>query len=130
MTNSTTLKSRYVFIPLAVTVGFLATCWCRIESTNPAHLQNLGAENIDPDAQQYVVLSENIWTRGIFSRCASPPYVPDMLRTPVYPFVLGAVTQLGGAKFVYFVHCSFHCCSCLLLFILTRRLFGAQVAFW
>ena len=121
---------RAFLIPLSIAVGLLAFCWFNIEQTNPAHFRDFESESVGTDPKQYAVLAQNMWSRGIFSRCEKSPYVTDMLRTPVYPLVLSPIIGLGGAASAYFFQCMLHCGSCLLVYVFGRQMFGARVAFW
>ena len=58
----------------------IATCW-------PAYLRNYRL-NENPDAVHYVLLGHNLLLHGAYSRCESPPYISDMLRTPGYPVAI------------------------------------------
>lgn len=52
--------------------------------------------NANPDAVHYVRLGQNLWSMGVYSRMKEPPYQLDVMRTPVYPVLAGALT-LGGS---------------------------------
>jgi hypothetical protein len=62
---------------------------------NPDYLRNyeLGP---NPDAIHYALLGHNFWSKGVYSRQATPPYEPDVLRTPIYPVLVGAITMAGA----------------------------------
>jgi hypothetical protein len=77
------------FVSLAISGAMLVD----IGSRNPAYLHDFRI-NINPDAGHYLVLGHNILENHVFSRASSPPFVPDALRTPVYPVVVGAVTAV------------------------------------
>lgn len=114
-----------VFLCLAVNLAVFAGIAVR----RPTYLSNY-RENATPDAKHYVLLGLNYLTRGEYSRCATPPYYPDMVRTPVYPLFAGALDLLGGAGTIYLAHALLQAGSCLLLFVLVRACFGERAAFW
>jgi hypothetical protein len=86
--------------------------------------------NPNPDATDYVRLGQNVITAGHFSRCNSPPFVPDLLRTPVYPIFAGGLHLVGGPRAIYFVQSLLAMLSCWLVVKLTRPIFGDRAAFW
>ncbi|MDZ7361150.1 MAG: glycosyltransferase family 39 protein [candidate division KSB1 bacterium] len=52
----------------------------------------------DPDSIGYYRLAENLRHHGIFSRSESPPFLPDNVITPVYPFFLATLLSLAGGS--------------------------------
>jgi 4-amino-4-deoxy-L-arabinose transferase-like glycosyltransferase len=86
--------------------------------------------NNNPDARGYVVLGENIVLRHVFSRCRSAPYVPDALRTPVYPVVVGIMQRIAGPAGVYVFQAICHVIACAVLYWLVADLFGSRAGFW
>jgi 4-amino-4-deoxy-L-arabinose transferase-like glycosyltransferase len=50
----------------------------------------------DPDSIGYYRLAENLRQHGVFSRSEQPPFIPDSVLTPVYPFFLAALMTLSG----------------------------------
>jgi 4-amino-4-deoxy-L-arabinose transferase-like glycosyltransferase len=84
----------------------------------------------NPDAWHYVLLGRNMLLTGHYSRCEGPPYVPDMLRPPVYPLFAGALDLLGGPAATYLAQALLQAGSCLLLYRLVRRAFGGRAALW
>ena len=70
-------------------------CWVLIAAGGSGYLTDYRL-NPNPDARQYVVLGENLWARGEYSRQDAPPYVPDLLRTPVYPLIAGGLHLASG----------------------------------
>ena len=46
-------------------------------------------------------LGHNMLLLGQYSRCAEPPYTPDILRTPIYPLVAGGMDLLCGTWGIY-----------------------------
>jgi hypothetical protein len=94
---------------------------------NPDYLRDYRL-NSNPDAIHYVRLGCNWLLLGHYSRCDSPPYVPDMIRTPVYPLLAGGLDLLGGAGAIYMTQAVLQAFSCLLLFALVRPWFGLSAA--
>jgi hypothetical protein len=82
----------------------------------------------NPDAVHHVRLGRNFLLTGNYSRCDQPPYVPDMLRPPVYPLFAGAFDLLGGASAIYLAQALLQMASCVLLFLLVRPIFGEAAA--
>ncbi len=52
----------------------------------------------DPDAIGYFRLAENLRHHGVFSRSEQPPFAPDSVLTPVYPFFVAVLLTLAGGK--------------------------------
>jgi len=48
------------------------------------------------DALGYQQLAVNLLMHHVFSMSAQPPYQPDVIRTPGYPFFLAAIYAIGG----------------------------------
>jgi 4-amino-4-deoxy-L-arabinose transferase-like glycosyltransferase len=67
-----------------------------IAGFNPGYLRDFRS-NANPDAIHYVMLGENVWQRGEYSRLEAPPYAPDILRPPVYPLLAGGMNLLAGS---------------------------------
>ncbi len=86
--------------------------------------------NPNPDADHYVLLGTNFLTSGHYSRCHSPPFAPDILRTPVYPIFAGGLQLIGGPLLIYSAQALLSAASCLLLVKLVRPLFGDRAAAW
>lgn len=103
----------------AIFVG-IAVCW-------PAYLHDYRL-NSNPDAIHYVRLGRNLLLHGHYSRCERPPYIPDMLRTPIYPLFSGGLDILGGAAAIYLAQSLLHVASCVLLFAIARRHLGRTTA--
>jgi len=68
----------------------------------PEYLLNYQTNN-NPDARHYVLLGENVWSKGVYSRQVEPPYSPDIVRTPVYPLVAGGFQVLFGVIWPLYV---------------------------
>jgi len=52
----------------------------------------------DPDSIGYYRLAENLRHHGSFSRSERPPFLPDNVITPVYPFFLAVLLSLAGGS--------------------------------
>jgi hypothetical protein len=94
---------------------------------NPDYLRDYH-HNANPDALHFVLLGHNIWERAAFSRMNEPPYTPDMLRTPVYPVVAGALDLACGAWGIYVFQALCGTVLALGVYLLCRPLFGRRVA--
>lgn len=46
------------------------------------------------DAEAYMLLAHNLLERGVFSIMEASPWIPDSLRTPMYPFLLAGFARL------------------------------------
>jgi len=121
------LKSALPAVFLCLIVNL--TLFVGIVVRRPTYLSDY-RQNANPDAKHYVLLGRNFLLHGEYSRCEKPPYVPDMLRTPVYPLFAGTLDLLGGAGALYLAQALLQAGSCLLLFVLARSCFGARAAFW
>jgi hypothetical protein len=73
-----------------------------IAKKNPAYLVHYRFQE-NPDAVHYVLLGENFWTKGFYSRESGFPYTPDILRTPIYPLFAGGVQALCGCMWPLYV---------------------------
>ncbi len=82
------------------------------------------------DTHHYLLIGHNVLRHGEFSRSTKPPFVPDSLRTPVYPLFIGALNALGGGWAIYGVQVLLQITSCGLLYLLVGRLFGPKAALW
>lgn len=50
------------------------------------------------DAKGYEILASNLLNGNGFSASETPPFVPELLRTPGYPLVIAAIYGLAGTK--------------------------------
>ncbi|WP_425616585.1 ArnT family glycosyltransferase [Anatilimnocola sp. NA78] len=98
-----------------------------IAARNPSVLREESLLS-NPDAVHYFQLGRNMVELGVFSRQDSPPYVPDMLRTPAYPAFLGPLNWLAGPGAVFVATALAHAISCGILFAIANRLFERRVA--
>jgi 4-amino-4-deoxy-L-arabinose transferase-like glycosyltransferase len=94
------LPLSYYIIPIITVLvanGFVA--WT-ISQHRPEYLHDTML-NLNPDGRGYVQLGHNMLLLGKYSRCAEPPYTPDVLRTPIYPLLAGGMDLLCGAWGIY-----------------------------
>jgi 4-amino-4-deoxy-L-arabinose transferase-like glycosyltransferase len=124
------LKSLRPALPaVLLCLGLNAVLFVGITGRRPDYLSDYRL-NQNPDAHHYVLLGRNLFLHGSYSRSDGPPFVPDMLRTPVYPVFAGGLDLLGGAGAIYAAQVLLHVGSCLLLFRLARELVGERAAVW
>jgi 4-amino-4-deoxy-L-arabinose transferase-like glycosyltransferase len=123
--RSTLLKEAWPFAALCLLLNLAV--FAVIACHRPAYLRDASLAP-NPDAHHYVLLGRNFLRDGHYSRCSQPPYVPDILRTPVYPLVAGALDLLGGAGAIYLLQAVLQAASCLLVYRLVRPYFGARAA--
>jgi len=92
-----------------------------------------GVERIisDPDSIGYYRLAENLRHYGVFSRCESPPFIPDNVITPVYPFFLAALLSLagGGLWIIPAAQGLINSLAAVVVFKMGERLFGQRAGF-
>src|SRR5579864_2454764 len=112
---------------VVICLSVSAAIFAGIAALRPAYLREVSLSD-SPDARQYVLLGRNLLLRGHFSRSNTPPYAPDMVRTPVYPLFAGGLDIAGGAEAIYLAQCLLHAGSCLLLFLIVNRYFGKLAA--
>ncbi len=63
---------------------------------------NINADILTSDSLEYYASAVNLYDHGVFSRMTEPPFIPDRFRTPLYPFVAGAMLKVfGGIAAVY-----------------------------
>lgn len=86
--------------------------------------------NDSPDARHYVQLGRNLLLEGRYSRMDGPPYSPDLLRTPVYPVLAGALDVVTGPVGIYLAQVAIQIGVVLLLYQLADLYFGGRTAFW
>ncbi len=75
---------------------FLAFLLFRLILSVPALKEPSISLRINPDADHYHTLGLNMARNSSFSRAPSPPYVPDGLRTPLYPTLIGISDKITG----------------------------------
>lgn len=83
-----------------------------------------------PDSAEYLTIARNLAAGHGFSGDASPPYQPDVRRTPIYPSLLAAVllTPFGGERLAALVGVLAGSAAVALTFWIAWRLFGARAA--
>jgi 4-amino-4-deoxy-L-arabinose transferase-like glycosyltransferase len=95
-----------------------------IVSGNPEYLTQY-ERSISPDALHYVTLGSTLWLTGLYSAQNAPPYQPDLLRTPVYPIIAGAVEAgLGVIWPLYLLQVLLSVATALLVYGLAAGMFG------
>jgi 4-amino-4-deoxy-L-arabinose transferase-like glycosyltransferase len=84
------------------------------------------------DSRTYTSIASNLLDGHGYSRRSAEPYVPDALRTPVYPlFIAGVYGVLGrSAQGVAVVQILIDTLSCALIYAVGRRLFSERSAWW
>ncbi len=115
------LPLSYYIIPIITVLvanGFVA--WT-IDQYRPEYLHD-AMLNQNPDAQGYLQLGHNMLLHGQYSRCANPPYTPDILRTPIYPLLAGGMDLLCGAWGIYAIQVLCQMIAALLTLRLAWRL--------
>jgi len=86
------------------------------------------AQILNPDAKHYWLMGENIFRHGAFSRSASPPYIPDPLRTPIYPMFVGFVRLFFDVPAtVYMAQVVIFCCCVVIMFQMLNLLWDKSV---
>jgi len=85
----------------------------------------------DPDAIGYFRLAENLRHHGVFSRSEQPPFAPDSVLTPVYPFFVAVLLALAGGKLwiVPVAQGIINSLSAVLVFKAGGKLFGTRAGF-
>ncbi len=122
-------SGRFPAIAIVLSLAIHGILLAAIAHNRPEYLRDYRT-NADPDAIHYVTLGHNVWQHGAYSRCGHAPYSPDMLRTPIYPVIAGALDLLAGPAAIYVVQGLLQAGSCWLLFRLTLRLFSRRAAVW
>jgi 4-amino-4-deoxy-L-arabinose transferase-like glycosyltransferase len=85
----------------------------------------------DPDAIGYFRLAENLRHHGVFSRSEEPPFAPDSVLTPVYPFFVAVLLALAGGKLwiIPVAQGLVNSLSAALVFKAGEKLFGTRAGF-
>lgn len=112
---------------LLLGAAVVAICWVTIAAGGTGYLTDYRLTT-NPDARHYVELGENFWARGEYSRQDGPPFTPDVMRTPVYPLIAGALFHASGVVWPLFLFNAV--CHLLTIAGVYRvgRLFGDRVA--
>src|SRR5688572_27728144 len=94
------LDSRSHYLSLALCLAINLAIFVGVARNRPLYLRNTELME-NPDARHYVLLGKNVLLHGRFSRAEEPPLIPDMLRTPLYPLVAGALDLLAGPAAIF-----------------------------
>ncbi len=86
-------------------------------------------KNGNPDALHYVTEGRNTLLLGHFSRCSGPPFVPDALRTPLYPLFAGALELTAGAVGIYLAQAALHVSACVVVYFIAQRMMTPLAGF-
>ncbi|MDP3789836.1 MAG: glycosyltransferase family 39 protein [Candidatus Omnitrophota bacterium] len=86
----------------------------------------------ETDAVQYDAIGWNIASGHGFSMDNSEPYVPTMLREPVYPFFLAGIYRIFGHNLmaVVLAQIALFVITCVMTYILARGIFNEKVAIY
>lgn len=98
-------------VAFAFRIGFFVIAWFNNGLNYAIHF---------PDSEGYDQLTLNLLAGNGFSRQATPPYSPDLWRTPVYPLFLAIIYRIFGyepfvAIFFQTIIGAFTCVLCVLL---------------
>ena len=96
------LRRILFWVPIVLCFGINSGIFCGVAIHHHKYLFDYEL-NKNPDAVQYVRQGRNTLLHGQFSRSLAPPYVPDMIRTPVYPVFAGALDLIGKPLAIYVV---------------------------
>jgi 4-amino-4-deoxy-L-arabinose transferase-like glycosyltransferase len=85
----------------------------------------------DPDSIGYFRLAENLRHHGVFSRSEQPPFAPDSVLTPVYPFFVAVLLALAGGKLwiIPVAQALVNSLSAVLVFKAGEKLFDTRTGF-
>lgn len=78
------------------------------------------------DARGYDLLAWNMLNGNGFSQMSAPPYKPDIIRTPGYPFFLAMVYLIFGHSYfmVRLIQAIIDVGTCFLAYLISRHLFS------
>lgn len=109
MNTSTRCLFAVGFIPFII-ISLLAL------AVNPSIFERI-SNYANPDAQHYWLLAYNMLKSGSFSRSPVPPFIPDILRTPLYPLFLSCFRLLPFAPmWVYTFQAMLYSLSCIIIY--------------
>lgn len=79
---------------------------------------------VSPDSFEYDKIAQNIVQGDGYSESSSPPFIPDLRRTPVYPYFLAALYRVSGHKpaLAIGVNAVLGALTSVLVFLLGRRI--------
>jgi len=85
----------------------------------------------DPDSIGYFRLAENLRQHGLFSRSERPPFIPDNVLTPVYPFFLAMLLAIarGSLWIIPVAQGIINSFAAVLVFKMGERLFSRRAGF-
>jgi len=115
------------FLPAALCLAINLAILGGVALNQPEYLRDYRL-NDNSDAAGYVLLGRNFFLEGHYSRRHAPPYMRDMLRTPVYPLFAGGLDLVGRPLAIYAAQALLQVGSCLLLFAMVRPYFGLGAA--
>jgi 4-amino-4-deoxy-L-arabinose transferase-like glycosyltransferase len=128
LTQNRLMPRTLFWIPILVCVLINSAIFVGIAIGNQKYFVNYRL-NPNPDAVHYVLIGRNAFLHGEYSRSESPPYVPDMLRTPMYPLFSGGFEIVGKPVAIYAAQVLLQLASCAVLFRFAERFFGKWTAF-
>jgi 4-amino-4-deoxy-L-arabinose transferase-like glycosyltransferase len=112
-------------VSLLTSAILMAVVW----AYNPNYLRDSSACRM-PDAGAYLRLARNLIDHGRYSRCPAEPYLPEHLYPPVYPLVIGILERIGGATAIYAVQALLRAGTCLLVYLIGKRIISERAGFW
>ncbi len=130
LTSRNSLPKRALFwvLLLGFALNLLILAW--VATSHPQYLINYKT-NPNPDAHHYLVLGKNVWTHGVFSRQAEPPFLPDMVRTPVYPLMAGGLLVLFNAVWpIYLFQIFLFIGTGIIIYFIGKKLFNRAIGGW
>ncbi len=79
-----------------------------------------------PDSVEYQQLAQNLVAHQHFSLAATPPYTPDLSRTPVFPMLVAGIYALAGRSLptAILVNICAASLTCGLAYMLGRQMIG------
>ncbi len=86
-----------------------------------------------PDTWEYETVGWNLASGKGYTLHETPPYLPEMIVTPAYPFILAGVYRLVGREpaIPLVLNLLFAVASAVLIFLIARRLTDSgRAAFW
>lgn len=85
----------------------------------------------NPDAKGYHNIAINLLENNAFSSKESPPYIPNIFRTPIHPFFIASVYTLFGYKpyIAIFFQLIIGSITCILTYKIGKTAFNEKIAF-
>ena len=108
---------------------FAVALACRLAALAPAAADS-SRLLVPPDSDEYVSIARNLDAGHGFSADTSPPYHPDLRRTPVYPLLLAGVFRLphAGVGIAAVVGAVLGSIATVVTYRLALQLFGSTAA--